>query len=535
MSDTPSEELQAGETGEPGAHQTELERRTGIVARWMRQGWNYPNAVGALDAIWDIHAAHAGSDREHLEGQRIEAAVAGRLMLIRRMGKANFATLQGDGAPGDWDDASGAAPNRIQLYLRPQDLDEASAALLDDLDLGDIVCARGFLFRTQRGELTVHVERLQALAKALIPHPEKHHGLADQEQRYRQRYLDLLGNPETAERFRRRARVLSVLRGELERSGFLEVETPMLQPLASGAAARAFATHHNALGADMFLRVAPELNLKRLIVGGLGRVYELNRNFRNEGLSRRHNPEFTMLEFYQAYAGFGEMMDLTETLCRTCAEAAAGVRFDSAGVEIDMASPFVRVRMYDAVAEAVPDLPGEKELRDPVVARECAGRCGVPLEDGWGSGRILLELFEHKVEPGLVQPTFVTHHPAEVSPLARAVDGDAYLTERFELFCGGLEVANGFSELNDPEEQLGRFAQQQREREGGDDEAMLTDEDYVRALRYGMPPTGGVGIGIDRLVMLLTDSSSIRDVVLFPQLRQVDGSASPEAGGEPEG
>jgi len=421
------------------------------------------------------------------------------------MGKASFAKIQ---------DMSG----RIQLYLTRDALDEAYEAF-KHWDIGDIVGVEGGLTRTRTGELSVQVASIRLLTKSLRPLPDKFHGMSDVEQRYRQRYVDLIVNPEAREVFLQRSKIVRAMRDWLDSRRFLEVETPMMQIIPGGATARPFVTHHNALDLDLYLRVAPELYLKRLVVGGMERVYEINRNFRNEGVSTRHNPEFTMLELYEAYATYSEIMDLTENLIRDVARTVFGRSvFCWEGVEIDLAPAFRRWRMDEAVRHHNPGI-SEADCRDrEALAAHCA-RLGIAVKSSYGWGRLLLEIFEKTVEHHLQQPTFITHHPVEVSPLARESDAEPGITDRFELFICAREIANGFSELNDAEDQAARFRAQVEAKEGGDDEAMHFDADYIRALEVGMAPTGGLGIGIDRLVMLLTDSASIRDVLLFPYMR----------------
>ena len=483
------------------------ERRAKLAAL-RGQGGAFPNDFRRGDYAGDLQHAYADADAwtgEALEASGHRATIAGRLVAKRVMGKAAFATVQ---------DMSG----RIQLFLQSTALGPAYDAF-KGWDIGDIVAADGGLMRTKTGELSVKVDTLRLLVKSLRPLPDKFHGLADVEQRYRQRYVDLIVNPEARDVFVARSRIVAGLRRWLDARRFLEVETPMMHYIVGGATARPFTTHHNALDLDLFLRVAPELYLKRLVVGGLERVYEINRNFRNEGVSTRHNPEFTMLELYEAYASYIEVMDLTEAMIRDVALEAMGTAvFDWDGNTIDLAPAFRRWKLEEAVRELNPQIT-VADCRDrDALAAHCA-RLGVHVKPGYGWGKLLLEIFEKTVEAGLVQPTFITHYPVEVSPLARESDAEPGITDRFELFIGGKELANGFSELNDPEDQAARFRAQVEAKEGGDDEAMHFDADYIRALEVGLPPTGGLGVGIDRLVMLLTGSASIRDVLLFPYMR----------------
>ncbi len=500
MTDTPTP---------PHADENHLiaERRAKLKAL-RGQGIAFPNDFRRDAYAGDLQAEFKDTERwtaEALEGEGREVALAGRILLKRVMGKASFVQVQ---------DESG----RIQLFLQANALGEAYDAF-KGWDVGDIVGATGVLTRTRTGELSVKVARLRLLTKSLRPLPDKWHGLSDVEQRYRQRYVDLIVSPEARDVFVKRSRIIRSMRAWLDARRFLEVETPMMHYIPGGATAKPFVTHHNALDLELYLRVAPELYLKRLVVGGLERVYEINRNFRNEGVSTRHNPEFTMLELYEAYATYTEIMDLTEGVIRDVAQDVLGttaVEWD--GQAIDLGPAFRRWSMTDAVLEHNPQIAAG-ELRDLDAMRAHCARLKIPVKAGWGWGKLLLEVFEKTVEHTLIQPTFITDHPVEVSPLARASDHDPELTDRFELFIGGKELANGFSELNDPEDQTARFQAQVDAMEGGDDEAMHFDADYIRALEVGLPPTGGLGIGIDRMVMLLTGSASIRDVLLFPYMR----------------
>ncbi|MBK6417445.1 lysine--tRNA ligase [Thermomonas sp.] len=483
------------------------ERRAKLAAL-REQGIAFPNDFRRADFAGDLQDEFIDADTwtgEALEASGRRVAIAGRLLAKRVMGKAAFATVQ---------DMSG----RIQLFLQSTALGDTYDAF-KGWDIGDIVAAEGGLMRTRTGELSVKVDALRLLVKSLRPLPDKFHGLADVEQRYRQRYVDLIVTPEAREVFIARSRIVKAIRHWLDERRFLEVETPMMQYIAGGATARPFVTHHNALDLELFLRVAPELYLKRLVVGGMERVYEINRNFRNEGVSTRHNPEFTMLELYEAYATYTEVMDLTEAMIRDVALHAMGrTAFEWDGQHIELAPAFRRWKLEEAVRELNPEISATDCRDREALAAHCA-RLGVHVKPGYGWGKLLLEIFEKTVEAGLVQPTFITHYPVEVSPLARESDSEPGITDRFELFIGGKELANGFSELNDPEDQAARFRAQVEAKEGGDDEAMHFDGDYIRALEVGLAPTGGLGVGIDRLVMLLTGSSSIRDVLLFPYMR----------------
>jgi lysyl-tRNA synthetase class 2 len=488
------------------------ERREKLQAL-RAQGNAYPNDFQPTHKAADLQAAYADTDKEALEAAPLEVALAGRMMLKRVMGKASFATVK---------DGSGA----IQFFITPADVGEATYDSFKKWDLGDIVAARGVLFRTNKGELSVRCTELRLLSKALRPLPDKFHGLSDQEMRYRQRYVDLIVTPEARETFIARTKAVSSIRRFMQDAGFLEVETPMLHPIPGGAAAKPFVTHHNALDMEMFLRIAPELYLKRLVVGGFERVFEINRNFRNEGVSPRHNPEFTMMEFYAAYTDYRWMMDFTENVIRQAATDARGsTAIVYQGRELDLGKPFHRLTICQAIQKYAPEYT-DAQLADVAFVKAELKKFGVNTSDAAflnaKVGALQLALFEETAESQLWEPTFIVDYPIEVSPLARASDTQPGITERFELFITGREIANGFSELNDPEDQAARFKAQVDQKDAGDEEAMYYDADYIRALEYGMPPTGGCGIGIDRLVMLLTDSASIRDVILFPHLRKED-------------
>ncbi|KVN35387.1 lysine--tRNA ligase [Burkholderia pyrrocinia] len=488
------------------------ERREKLRAL-REQGVAYPNDFQPTHHAAELQARFADSDKAALEANPVEVAVAGRMMLKRVMGKASFATVQ---------DGSG----QIQFFVTPNDVGAETYDAFKKWDLGDIVAARGVLFRTNKGELSVQCKELRLLSKALRPLPDKFHGLADQEMRYRQRYVDLIVTPETRDTFRARTKTITSIRNFMSNADFMEVETPMLHPIPGGAAAKPFVTHHNALDMQMFLRIAPELYLKRLIVGGFERVFEINRNFRNEGVSPRHNPEFTMMEFYAAYTDYRWLMDFTEQLIRQAAIDALGTAtIQYQGRELDLAKPFHRLTITQAIQKYAPQYT-DGQLSDDAFLRNELTSFGVDVRQpaflNAGIGALQLALFEETAEAQLWEPTYIIDYPVEVSPLARASDTVPGITERFELFMTGREIANGFSELNDPEDQAARFKKQVEQKDAGDEEAMFFDADYIRALEYGMPPTGGCGIGIDRLVMLLTDSPTIRDVLLFPHLRRED-------------
>ena len=483
-----------------------LQQRRSKLDLLRAEGNPYRNDFRRDAFAGELHERFADASAEDLEQNPITVSIAGRMMTQRVMGKASFAHIK---------DMSG----QIQLYVQRDALPEGVYAAFKKWDLGDIIGARGHMFRTKKGELSVRVDALELLTKSLRPLPEKWHGLSDVEARYRQRYLDLIMNDETRETFRIRSRVVEFIRGFLATRGYLEVETPMMQVIPGGATARPFITHHNSLEMDLYLRVAPELYLKRLVVGGIEKVFEINRNFRNEGLSTRHNPEFTMLEFYEAYADYHDLMDLTESMLRELCDAVLDSRIiEYQGEQYDFGKPFERMTVVDAILAHNPSLSSD-DISDLERCRACATSLGIPLEDSWGLGKVQIEIFEKTAEPNLAGPVFITQYPAEVSPLARRNDDDPFVTDRFEFFVAGRELANGFSELNDPDDQAERFKAQVNARDSGDAEAMHFDADYIRALEHGMPPTAGEGIGIDRLVMLLTDSASIRDVLLFPHMR----------------
>ena len=462
----------------------------------------FPNDFRRTALAADLQSQYGECSKEELEQAGREYAVAGRL--IRNRGA--FLLIQDD-------------DGQIQLYIDRKGLDENTLAQIKAWDLGDIVAARGPIQKSGKGDLYINMAEARLLTKALRPLPDKYHGLADQEMRYRQRYVDLIVNPESRKVFRTRSRIIEFIRDYMSELAFMEVETPMMQVIPGGAAAKPFVTHHNALDQQMYLRIAPELYLKRLVVGGFERVFEINRSFRNEGLSTRHNPEFTMLEYYWAYADYEDAMNLTEDMLRKLTASVLGdTTVHYQGSSYDFAQPFQRMTVFDSIVQYNPDITAQ-QLADEDAAREIARGLGIELKSSWGLGKVQIEIFEKTVEHLLDQPTFITAYPTEVSPLARRSDQDPFVTDRFEFFVAGRELANGFSELNDAEDQAQRFLAQVAEKDAGDDEAMHYDHDYIRALEYGMPPTAGEGIGIDRLVMLFTDCQSIRDVLLFPHMR----------------
>ncbi|MEX1670690.1 lysine--tRNA ligase [Zhongshania guokunii] len=477
------------------------ERRAKLSA--IREKRNaFPNHFRREDYAQRLQDELGAKDKEELEALGRQASIAGRIMAKR----GPFMVLQ---------DMSG----RIQVYVDKKQFPQELADEIKTWDIGDIISATGPVHKSGKGDLYVNMTETSLLTKSLRPLPDKFHGLTDQEIRYRQRYVDLIMNESSRRTFAIRSKMISSIRNFLQQKDFVEVETPMMQVIPGGASARPFVTHHNALSMDMYLRIAPELYLKRLVVGGIERVFEINRNFRNEGLSTRHNPEFTMIEFYQAYADYKDMMDLTEAMLRNTAQEVLGTTvINYQGSEYDFGKPFTRLSVFDSVLQYNPEITAE-QLSDMAQATAIAEKLGVKVKDTWGLGKIQIEIFEETVEHKLDQPTFITEYPTEVSPLARRSDGNPFVTDRFEFFVGGRELANGFSELNDPEDQAERFMAQVAEKDGGDDEAMHYDADYIAALEYGLPPTAGEGIGIDRLVMLFTDSPSIRDVLLFPHMR----------------
>jgi len=499
-----SHETPAGGDTAPDENKLIAERRAKLAAL-REQGIAFPNDFRRDDLAATLQDGHGDRDAAWFEANPVRVTVAGRMMAKRVMGKASFATIA---------DRSG----RIQLFLQSATLADAYDAF-KGWDVGDVLGASGTLFRTRTGELSVKADALRLLVKSLRPLPDKWHGLSDTDTRYRQRYVDLIVNDDSRQVFRTRTRMVKYLRDFLDGRDFLEVETPMMQPIPGGATARPFVTHHNALDMQMYLRIAPELYLKRLVVGGFERVYEINRNFRNEGLSTRHNPEFTMLELYWAYADYRQLMTLVEEVMTGLADAVLGTRqFPYQGRSYDLAMPFRRATIEELILEHNPGFDPAK-LRDLDYLRAWCARLGAKTEAHDGPGKLQVEIFDKTVEHTLMDPTFVHAYPAEVSPLSRANDADPFLTDRFEFFVAGRELANGFSELNDPEDQAARFHAQVARKGSGDEEAMFYDADYIRALEYGMPPTAGLGVGIDRLVMFFTDQAAIRDVLLFPHVR----------------
>jgi lysyl-tRNA synthetase class 2 len=494
---------------EQNEHQNESEhmaQRRSKLEQLREKGNAFPNDFKRDATSAYLHTNYDQKTTEELAATKIMTKVAGRLMTRRIMGKASFINLQ---------DMSGT----IQVYVKRELISEEIYEEFKHWDIGDVLGVEGFLFKTKTGELTIEATAIRLLTKSLRPLPDKWHGLADQEARYRQRYLDLICNEESRRTFALRSKAISAIREFLVKNSFTEVETPMMQVLPGGAAARPFVTHHNALGMDLYLRIAPELYLKRLVIGGIERVFEINRNFRNEGLSTRHNPEFTMLEFYTAYFDYLDAMEMTENLLRAVTMQTLGdTKVPYGEYVFDLGKPFERLSIEDAIIKFNPSFDKTK-LRDKAYLTAFAENLGIKVMPTWGEGKIQVDIFEETAEVHLHDPVFITSHPTEISPLARANEQDPFITDRFELYIGGREIANGFSELNDPDDQAQRFLHQMSEKEAGDLEAMHFDQDYITALEYGLPPTAGVGIGIDRLVMLLTNSPSIRDVLLFPHMR----------------
>ncbi len=502
MSEQEQQGKSSGEAAQASDDNKLIAERRGKLTALREHGNPFPNDFRRTAEAADLQRDYGESTKEALEQANHQFAVAGRL--IRNRGA--FLLIQ-DGS------------DQIQLYVNRKGLSEDILARIKGWDLGDIIGASGPLHKSGKGDLYINMEQARLLTKALRPLPDKYHGLADQELRYRQRYVDLIVNPEARQVFRTRSRVIEFIREYMSGLDFMEVETPMMQSIPGGAAAKPFVTHHNALNLDMYLRIAPELYLKRLVVGGFERVFEINRSFRNEGLSTRHNPEFTMLEFYWAYADYNDAMNLTEDMLRKLTETVLGsTTVHSQGSTYDFSQPFTRISVFESILKYNVDIDAQ-QLSDEASARSIAKNVGIEVKDNWGLGKVQIEIFEKTVEHLLDQPTFITAYPTEVSPLARRRDDDPFVTDRFEFFVGGRELANGFSELNDAEDQAERFLAQVAQKDSGDEEAMHYDHDYIRALEYGLPPTAGEGIGIDRLVMLLTDSASIRDVLLFPHMR----------------
>jgi len=485
-----------------------IRQRREKLVELRNSGQAFPNDFNRQHLAADLLEAHGEQPREFFQDNEIPVLVAGRMMTRRDMGKASFASLQDVSA-------------QLQIFVQRDRVGEEAYRSFKDMDLGDIVGVSGQLFKTKTGELSIRCDSVRLLTKALRPLPDKYHGLNDQEKRYRQRYVDLIVSPESRKVFEIRSAVIAYIRDFMLARQYLEVETPMMQVIPGGAAARPFVTHHNALDMDLYLRIAPELYLKRLVVGGFEKVFEINRNFRNEGLSTRHNPEFTMLEFYEAYATYEDLMDMTESMFRGLAQDVIGsltIMSEDESTTFDFGKPFERLTLFDSILAYNAEITAE-QLNDMDTATKLASNLNIDVKSGWGLGKVQTEIFEATVEDKLMNPTFITRYPTEVSPLSRRSDDDSFVTDRFELFVGGREIANGFSELNDSEDQAERFKAQVAEKEAGDVEAMHFDADYIRALEYGLPPTAGEGIGIDRLVMLLTGSPTIRDVVLFPHMR----------------
>ncbi|MBT3993058.1 MAG: lysine--tRNA ligase [Gammaproteobacteria bacterium] len=481
------------------------ERRKKLLSL-REEGFNYPISIEIDTTIKNLFEAYGESSREEVSDANKTVKIAGRMMAKRIMGKSSFSKVV---------DSSGS----IQLFLNSKNLDEKMYNNFKTYDVGDIIWVEGVLFRTKTDELTVNVEKIEVLSKSLRPLPEKYHGLTDTETRYRKRYLDLIMSDDSKAVFQKRSKIVTTIRAFLDQKEILEVETPMMHPIAGGAIAKPFITHHNTLDRDFFLRIAPELYLKRLVVGGLHRVYEINRSFRNEGISTKHNPEFTMLELYLAYASYEEIMTLVEDMIIDIAMALNGsttIQYQDS--EYDLSGPYKRMTLEESVIQYNPKMD-PKKLRDRETLLNTCKELGIKTNDDVTTGKLLFEIFEKTVEDNLIEPTFITSYPRDVSPLSRANDNDPWLVDRFEFFIAGSELANGFQELNDPDDQSDRFKAQVKERNDGDDEAMVFDQDYIEALEYGMPPTSGLGVGIDRLVMLFTESPSIRDVLLFPHMR----------------
>lgn len=501
MTDQPQTDVQVDEN-------EQIAQRKAKLAELRASGDAFPNGFKPDSTAHALHDAYGAKDKETLEAEAVHVKLAGRMLTKRIMGKASFATMQ---------DRSG----KMQIYVMRDALPEGVYQQFKHWDLGDIIGFSGVLFKTKTNELTVKVDHIELLTKSLRPLPDKYHGMTNIEQRYRQRYVDLMVNDETRRVFQLRSKLVSKMRDFFNEHDFMEVETPMMHSQPGGATAKPFMTHHNALDMELYMRVAPELFLKRLVVGGFDRVYEINRNFRNEGVSTRHNPEFTMIEFYQAYATYHDLIDLTEALLKYLAAEVLGQdKIQYQGTDIDFSEPFARMTMKQSIVHYNKEI-NPADLDDLDAAKKLCAKHDVKVVEGWGLGKIQMELFEALVERRLLEPTFITEYPIEVSPLARRNTENPEITDRFEFFVGGQEIANGFSELNDPEDQAERFAAQIKAKEAGDDEAMSYDHDYITALEYGLPPTAGEGIGIDRLVMLFADAPSIRDVILFPLMRKI--------------